>query len=119
MEREPRRRRPNRTAAERRAQYARANGRAVMRLLHAFTEVEQHRGQGLTRLASALRQALVADHADPADRVHPEPPPGPAPEGDLAGASPATAAAAPPPSLPPEAPRRLAALGRDSEAVPT
>eukprot|EP00959_Pyramimonas_sp_CCMP1952_P044754 934866-Pyramimonas_sp.AAC.1 len=67
MDRAPRRRRPNRTAAERRAQYARADGRAAMWLLHAFTEIERHRGQGLTSLAQALRQALAGEPAGAAD----------------------------------------------------
>jgi len=53
-----RRRRP-RTAASRRAQAARAEGRAASRLLYAFSQLMDHRGCQLTRLAAALQQALV------------------------------------------------------------
>eukprot|EP00959_Pyramimonas_sp_CCMP1952_P447145 9361942-Pyramimonas_sp.AAC.1 len=55
----PVRRRPNRTAAERRAQYARAQGRAAQHLLQALGAVSAHRGQQLSRLGRAVRLALL------------------------------------------------------------
>ena len=56
------RRRPPRSAASRRAQAVRAEGRAVSRLLRAFHELRAHRGCQLTKLASALREALSSDY---------------------------------------------------------
>ncbi len=52
-----RRRRPNRSAAARRAQAARAEGRAVQRLLEAFAAIAEHSGQRLARLSAALQEA--------------------------------------------------------------
>ncbi|CAK0853854.1 unnamed protein product, partial [Prorocentrum cordatum] len=56
---EPRRRRPNRSAAARRAQYRRAECRTVERLLAAFAELRGHRGGAPTRLGAALAAALA------------------------------------------------------------
>ena len=55
----PEAQRRRKTAAERRAQRQRAEGRAAMRLLKAFDAVATHRGQRLTGLAEALRAALA------------------------------------------------------------
>ncbi len=52
-----RNRRPNRTAADRRAQYERATARAVSKLLTSFESLE-HRGCQRSRLAAALDTAL-------------------------------------------------------------
>eukprot|EP00959_Pyramimonas_sp_CCMP1952_P277117 5793028-Pyramimonas_sp.AAC.1 len=61
------RRRPNRTAAGRRAQYRRAEARAVSHLLDTFAALV-HRGSEPTRLASALVSALQASEAQAATR---------------------------------------------------
>ena len=50
--------RPNRTAASRREQYARAEARRVGHLLKGFAQVRQHRGGQLSRLGLALQEAL-------------------------------------------------------------
>ncbi|CAK0887540.1 unnamed protein product [Prorocentrum cordatum] len=63
-------RRPNRTAAQRRAQYARAQGRVAQHLLKAFDEIVGNPGQQLTFLGKALREALAGGpDAGPDDAV--------------------------------------------------
>ena len=52
--------RPNRTAASRREQYARAEARRVGHLLKGFAKARQHRGGQLSRLGLALQEALSA-----------------------------------------------------------
>ena len=56
---EQRPRRPNRSAAERRAQYARAQGRVARALLETFKKIDLHRGQQLTVLGRAPSMALA------------------------------------------------------------
>ena len=53
-----RRRRPNRTAAERRAQMRRAEARTIQRLLASFASLA-HRGSAPTQLGAALASALA------------------------------------------------------------
>ena len=53
------------TARERREQRLRAEARTVQRLLLAFNEVAQHRGNSLSRLGNALKTALVSVSAVP------------------------------------------------------
>ena len=52
------RRRPNRTAANRRAQYARAEARVTTHLLRSMNALSEHRGEQPPRLAGALAAAL-------------------------------------------------------------
>ena len=54
--------RPNRSSADRRAQYARADVRIVQRLMHNFSTL-QHRGCQPTVLGTALHKAL-SSHAE-------------------------------------------------------
>ena len=84
--------RRRRTAAERRAQRARAEARAVGALLRCFASVDQHRGGRLPRLSRALQAALrpepgssapaagpvsrAAAHAPGARETFPAAPPG-------------------------------------------
>jgi hypothetical protein len=56
-------RRPNRSSASRRAQYARADARRVQHLLKGFEEILLHRGCQLSRLGEALQQALKGTQA--------------------------------------------------------
>ncbi|CAK0861535.1 unnamed protein product, partial [Prorocentrum cordatum] len=58
----PRPRRPNRSAAERGAQYRRADGRATEHLVAAFAAIDARRGQRFSGLAQALRMALQGAH---------------------------------------------------------
>ncbi|CAK0885147.1 unnamed protein product, partial [Prorocentrum cordatum] len=65
----PRRRQPNRSAAERRAQCARAKERAASRLVRAPDRIARHRGQRLSGFAQAFQEALAAAPAlDPSPR---------------------------------------------------
>ena len=57
------RRRPNRPAAERRAQAARAQSRAVQLLLRGFRELGRHRGCRPSALGAALHTALGGSDA--------------------------------------------------------
>lgn len=59
-----RRRRPNRTAAERRAQARRAEARTIQHLLASFAQLK-HRGCAPTRLGGALERALVGQPVPP------------------------------------------------------
>ena len=88
-----------------------------MRLLHAFTEVERHRGQGLTNLAHALRQVLAGELGGAAAGGRPVPHPGLAPEGEQAGASLTAVSAPQPPGVPSGPMQGKAAPGQDGEAV--
>lgn len=54
------RQRPRKSAAERRAQAARAEGRAICRLLKCLGSVRDHRGGQLSVLGAALADALTA-----------------------------------------------------------
>ena len=51
---------------ERRAQRRRHEGRCITFILRAFAEVQQHRGNSLGRLGTALRGALEKDRYQPA-----------------------------------------------------
>jgi hypothetical protein len=53
-------RRPNRTAAQRRAQRSRAEARTAQRLLAGFTSLTTHRGCRPSKLGAALAQVLVS-----------------------------------------------------------
>ena len=55
------------SAAERRAQRLRAEGRRLQHALAAFNEVHNHRGGQLTKFGRALRESLVVS-AHPGDR---------------------------------------------------
>ena len=63
------RRRPNRTAANRRAQYARAEARVTTHLLRSMDALSGHRGEQTSRLAGALAAALRPHAASPAHVV--------------------------------------------------
>ena len=56
-------RRPNRSAAERRQQYMRAEARSVQRLLCALGAVSTHKGQQLGSLGAALAASLETEKA--------------------------------------------------------
>ena len=62
-------RRPNRTAANRRAQYARAEARVTTHLLRSMDALSEHRGEQPSRLAGALAAALRPHAAPPAHEV--------------------------------------------------
>ena len=59
------RRRPNRTAANRRAQYARAEARVTTHLLRTMDALSGHRGEQTSRMAGALATALRSNAAPP------------------------------------------------------
>ena len=61
MDAHARARRPNRSAAQRRAQAIRAQARVVQSILRALQEVDAHRGQTTSVLGGALRRILAAD----------------------------------------------------------
>ena len=54
-------RRPNRSAAERRAQASRAEARAIQRIVKALQSLEEHRGCRMTKLGRALHATLTGD----------------------------------------------------------
>ena len=64
----PKCRRPNRSAAARRAQYLRAEARVTAHLLRAMDALSEHRGVQPSRLAGALAAAL-RPHAAPSAHV--------------------------------------------------
>eukprot|EP00959_Pyramimonas_sp_CCMP1952_P015004 317861-Pyramimonas_sp.AAC.1 len=66
----PKRRRPNRSAAARRAQYLRAEARVTAHLLRALDALSEHRGVQPSRLAGALAAALRPHAAAPAEVHH-------------------------------------------------
>ena len=55
------RRRPNRSAAARRDQYRRAEGRRIQDLLRAFEALAKHRGCATSRLGVAMHRLLSED----------------------------------------------------------
>ena len=68
MRRSPHHRRPRRSAADRRAQALRAEGRTCERLIRAFAELRGHRGGQPTLLGAALATPLevrVASETQP------------------------------------------------------
>ena len=86
--------RPRRSAAERRLQALRAQGRMVQKLLASFEALSSHRGCRTSRLGSALSAAL----RKPADLAQRTPSVSPCPS--AASSQPAAALVAPAPPLP-------------------